>query len=254
MQRASASRKKKSKKVGKNEVINFYTKIKKDDDVIDKNPNYEQHKIKLNSRIAVVGSSGSGKTNTVINLIKKFSGTFFQIIICTKDSDEPLYNLLREKMSEEELTIFEGEIPDMSDYDKEQPRLIIFDDLVLEGKKTQAKIAEWFIRSRKKSFTCCYISQSYFGIPSIIRKNINYLILKKISSIRDLNMIMKDYSLDLTKHQLLSMYKYATKSGICDFLMVDIDADDENRFRHNWLQILDPRHFLPNPISESSSF
>jgi len=48
------------------------------------NPNYELHHIEIPMRACIIGSSGSGKTNTLINLIKLFGNTFQNIYIITK--------------------------------------------------------------------------------------------------------------------------------------------------------------------------
>jgi len=63
-------------------MINYYEKIKNKSNIF--NPNFEQHKMKIPMRLGIVGSSGSGKTNCVINLLKIFNGTFDTIEIFTK--------------------------------------------------------------------------------------------------------------------------------------------------------------------------
>ena len=61
------------------------------------NPNYEIHHIEIPFRMLIIGSSGSGKTMTLINLFRAFSGTFQNIHIITKNADEPLYNYVVKK-------------------------------------------------------------------------------------------------------------------------------------------------------------
>jgi GTPase SAR1 family protein len=220
-------------KSSSNNVINFYSKI----------PESKQKKYESNAglnppfRLLVVGSSGSGKSNTVINLIYNMPNYFYSISIITKNADEPLYNFLKKKLGDS-VCIYEGldDIPPLDSYDKSVPHLVIFDDLVLE--KNQDKIIEYFVRGRKLNISTVYISQSYFRTPKTIRANINYLILKKISSNRDLGLILNDYSLGVSKEQLYSIYKYATKNKF-DFLLIDIDAPEEERFRHNFGMIIE---------------
>ena len=62
----------------------------------------------------------------------------------------------------------------MSEYDDNTSKLIIFDDLVFEGRQTQEQIEQYFIRGRKAGWSMIYISQSYFGIPKTIRINVQY--------------------------------------------------------------------------------
>jgi hypothetical protein len=56
------------------------------------NPNYNVHDIKI--RMIVVSSSGSGKTNVVVNLTNMLNGTFNHIYIYTRCKAEPLYQFL----------------------------------------------------------------------------------------------------------------------------------------------------------------
>jgi hypothetical protein len=50
-------------------------------------------------------------------------------------------------------------------------------------------------------------------------------------------MIMNDFSLGVDKEVLVSMYKFCTQER-SDFLMIDIDAPPEKRFRHNLLNLI----------------
>lgn len=216
----------------KDEIINFYSKI----------PNSKEKKYESNAglkppfRLLIVGSSGSGKTNTLINLIYNMPNYFHTITICTKNADEPLYQYLKKKL-DDSVSLCEGldEIPPLDSYDKSVPHLVVFDDMVLE--RNQDAMIEYFVRARKLNISTVYISQSYFRVPKTIRANINYLILKKISSNRDLSMILTDYSLGVSKEELYKVYKYATKE-MFSFLLVDLEADENEKFRKNWNSIL----------------
>ncbi len=84
-----------------------------------------------------------------------------------------------------------------------------------------------------------FLTQSFFKCPKSIRLNCNYIILLKLSSMKDLSEILKDFNLGVNPKELLQMYKVATKEPK-NFLMVDVDADPEKRFRHNFLKILGP--------------
>jgi len=215
-------------------LINFYEKIGKG----GLNNKYTNSNKAINFmhpfRAIVVGSSGSGKSNFVLNLIyetSKYGGTFNNIIIVTKNKDEPLYNYLVEKIPD--VIIYEGidNVPDLNSFDKEEQTLIIFDDLILE--KDQKTIGEYYIRCRKLNCSVAYLTQSYFMTPKIIRQNANYIILKKVANLRDLNLILSEYNLNIDKKQLLNYYKKATQN-ISSFLLIDVNADDSKKFRINW--------------------
>jgi hypothetical protein len=70
--------------------------------------------------------------------------------------------------------------------DKEENNLIVLDDLVNESEKAQKPICDYFIRCRKKNCSIIYISQSFYAVPKMIRDNISYLIIKQVSSMKNL--------------------------------------------------------------------
>ena len=52
----------------------------------------------------------------------------------------------------------------------------------------------------------------------------------KLSGLREINMILREFSLNVDKETLLRIYDYATKNKFYP-LMCDLDAQAENRFR-----------------------
>lgn len=193
------------------------------------NPNYGiSHDIQLPARIGIVGSSGSGKTNILLDLLHRFStpkGTFKGLLIYLRSRHEPLYQYLAEKVPETKFVEVSSESDIMSVDDVDEQTLVVFDDLILADKKTQAAIGEYFIRGRKKGLTCVYISQNYFGIPKIIRQQLSYIILKKINSSKDLNLILNEFPLDMDIKELKSIYATCNK-GIESSLMIDLNKGD----------------------------
>lgn len=209
------------------------------------NPSYDKCKIKHPFRMAIVAQSGGGKTTVITDLIYRMQNTFGLIVLCIKHADEPLYNYLRSKVKPESIEVYEnGEVPPVNRYkDFDGQVLIIFDDLVNEGRKTQDAIKEYFIRGRKgcknnQGISMAYLSQSYYGIQKMIRIQCNYIILKKLNSTKDLNMIMKDFSLGLEKDYLIELYKFCT-DDMGSFLLVDVDVPPEQRFRKGFLDVLE---------------
>ena len=203
------------------------------------NPNVHLHGLeKLPFRLVCVAPSGSGKTNMILNLIEKFSkgkGTFNSITIITRNKGEPLYEYLEEK-SEKKVKIEEGleNLPAMDTFDKDLQHLVVFDDMVLE--KNQKVMSEMYIRGRKRGISVCYLSQSFYKIPKTIRSNCNYFVLLKLSGKRDLNLILSEFELGVTKQELMEMYEDATKEKF-SFLLVDVEAEKEKKFRKNFLEL-----------------
>ena len=229
-------------------MINYYEKIPKKYLTKYHNPNIREHGIKIPFRMLIVGASGAGKTNVARNIISKMSDTFGNIKVICKNSDEPLYQDLMRKIPHDQLQITEGminfpKLDDPKDFHPELQHLVIFDDLVME--RDQKQICEFFIRARKiaKGVSCMYLTQSYFQTPIMIRKNVNYIILKKLSNQGDLKRILKEYDLGVNAQTLLKMYEYAVDASKTNFLMIDIDASPSERFRKNFTEILNPAWF-----------
>lgn len=207
-------------------IKNFYTLTKKKK---IRNPGYQKHGFELPAYCICIGGSGSGKTNVLMQFLSLTTDTFDNIVICTRNKDEPLYNLLQDKIPD--ITFYESEVPDIEEFNGSKMSLIVFDDLVLD-KQLNIKISEYFIRGRKRNITVFYLSQSFYKIPKLIRINARYVIIKKLSSLKDLKLIISEYSLDNIDN-ILELYKDATKT-FTDFLLIDTF---NNRFRKNFTNI-----------------
>jgi hypothetical protein len=164
--------------------------------------------------------------------------TFEKIFIVTKNKDEPLYNYLEDRLGDKGVIIKEGitELPDLDKLDKEENNLIVLDDLVNEPLKQQRPICDYFIRARKKNCSIIYISQSFYGVPKLVRDNISYLIIKQVSSMKNLTMICRECSLGIEKKELKKIYDDATQSKQ-DFLLIDLEGNKDEKFRKNFDEI-----------------
>lgn len=231
------------KKSSNDGLINFYETMPKSFIKKYHNPHYEDHMIQVPCRIGIFSGSGGGKTLTILNIIKKMSSTFNKIVICTKNSDEPLYNYLQSKLKMgDEIDVFEnGEIPPMDDYTNAGQVLMIFDDLV-NTKSAQPAIQEYFIRARKigGGISLIYSSQSYFGVPKNIRLQMNYIILKRLNSLRDLSIILSDHQLGMDKKKFYKLYNECVKDSKTNFFMIRCEEGDVNdKFTKNFTGRLD---------------
>jgi len=209
--------------------INFYSLLKNKKII---NPNYNLHKIKLPFRMLIASPSGSGKTNMLCNLIYHMDNTFHEIIICVKSADEPLYELMIDKLKN--ITIYEnGETPLITNYsiiDKNtnrlkkldnKQRLIIFDDLILD-KNANKCAEEYYIKGRKLGFSMVYLGQSFYQIPKMIRSNSQYFILGRNLLKKDLRMILSSFPTDKTLDEFASLYNSLTTEDL-DAIIIDIE-------------------------------
>ena len=210
------------------------------------NPNYGKHGIKVPFRMLIVGASGAGKSNIVLNMIRIMNNTFHKIILYTRNKKEPLYEYLESKLEDNDdlLEVHEGLDHLRSvNIDKEYfgQTLIIFDDLVNE--KNQDIIGEMFLRGRKIGISLMYLTQKYAKVPTLVREQLNYLIMKKISGKRDITYLMRNHALNGSIEQLLNMYQYCIDDKITNFLLIDLEASSERAFRKNFNDILNIEAF-----------
>jgi hypothetical protein len=223
-------------------IVNMYERMPTEfQDKVD-NPNFNLHKLKLPFRMCIVAPSGSGKTNFLVNLISIFScgekGTFQTINIITRNKDEPLYKWITSKC--EQINIKEGlsNTPQLDKFDKDFNHLVVWDDLVLS--KDLSMVEQYYIRARKLNVSVIFISQSYFKIPKVIRNNCSYMVLLKLSGQREVNIILSEFGLGITKEELVSIYEYATQQKLSP-LLIDMEADPSERFRKGLIEIINIR-------------
>ena len=233
---------KKKEPAPRSEVINIYEHLPASLRPKYHNPYYKEHLLSHPFRIIVVGNSGSGKTTIALNIISKMKDTFDYIVLCCQNAQEPLYLFLKSKVKDDQLTICEGiqELPNMDSLDEDCQYLFIFDDLCNESSKDHKKIKDLFIRGRKlaNGVSMMYLTQSYFAVPRLIRLNSTNVMLKKLSSMRDLNMILADFRLDVSKEELQKMYKQCTDQ-FENFFHIDVATNDDTmRFRKNFTEPL----------------
>ena len=232
------SKKKNLANIDNNEMVNFYAHKKMKEFITEyDNPHFDSHQITIPFRISVIGASGGGKTQWVLNFLSRAQNTFGHIYVCYK-APEPLYQFLEKSIGADRITFFTqlSKFILPQDVPKDKQVLMLFDDCVTYSEKDQQLISEYFIRGRKigRGVSMCYLSQSFFRIPKIIRLQCNYLILLKLGSKRDLALILSDYGLGVDKDELMSLYKDATRIPF-DFLKVATnERDDNKRFSKNW--------------------
>jgi hypothetical protein len=231
--------KKKDKDIEGGKIVNMYERIPKE--FLDKsfNPNFHLHMLKLPFRMCIVSPSGSGKTNFLINLLRLFScgddGSFSTINIITRNKDEVLYKWITTKCDQIQITEGLQTTPPLDKFDKDKNHLVVWDDLVLA--KDLSMVENYYIRARKMSTSCIFISQSYFKIPKIIRNNCSYMVLLKLSGDREVKLILSEFGLGVTKEELLELYKYATGEKFSP-LIIDMEESPDKRFRKGFTEIL----------------
>jgi hypothetical protein len=91
-----------------------------------------------------------------------------------------------------------------------------------------------------------YLSQSFFKIPKIIRLQCDYVFIIKTPNLRDLNLILTEFSLNATKEQMTNMYNYVCNSEeFGNFFLIDMKASQNSglTYRKNFITKLLPSNF-----------
>ena len=86
------------------------------------------------------------------------------------------------------------------------------------------------------------LSQAYHSIPIFIRKNSQYVVILKLGGQREVNRILSDFGLGVSKEQMLGMYEFATSQKFSP-LLIDTEAEKDKKFRKGFLEVLDPSAF-----------
>ena len=214
------------------DLTNFYSLLPKNKDKLP--AGFKNHMIERNSRILMIGASGTGKSNALMNYIEKSSGEYEQIIICSfSTTDEPFYQYLKNKIPEVELINDINEVPPVQSFDdddKKISKLIVFDDFICLNKKQMKILEDYAISSRKFGFTTVYISQNYTSVSKIISRNCNYIFCFKINDRISIKRIISNHGLSdhYTPEQIEKYYHYCISRPL-GFLLIDLKTTDSSK-------------------------
>ena len=203
-------------------------------------------------RILIIGVSGSGKTNALLNLIKEHDD-IDKIYLYAKDLSETKYGFLIKKHEDVAIknlidsnafiecsNTMDDVHENIDEYspNRERKILIVFDDMIADimtNKKFQAIIKDLFIRCRKLNISLVFITQSYFSVPKDVRLNSTHYLIMKINNRRELQNIAITHSADIDYKDFMKIYRECTIEPYY-FLTIDttLPASDSLRFRKNY--------------------
>ena len=202
----------------------------------------------------IIGSSGSGKTNVLFNLIQQDNRSLIdKIYLYAKDLSERKYQFLIKKGEDAGIQnlndpsafiAYSNPMDDVYnnivDYNPKRKRniLIVFDDMIADimtNRKFQAIIKELFIRCRKLNISLVFITQPYFNVPKEVRLNSTHCLIMKIHNKRELQQIAMNHSADIDYKDFLKIYRNCTKEPY-SFFTIDtaLPVDNPMRFRKNF--------------------
>ena len=198
-------------------------------------------------RILIIGGSGSGKANILLNLINE-QKDINKIYLYEKDLSEPKYEYLiknRENAGIKHVkdgnafiqcsNTMDDVYKNNDDYNPNRRRriLIFFDDMIADimtNKKFQAIIKELFIRCRKINISLVFITQSYFSVPKDVRLNSTHYFIMKINNKRELQNIAINHSADIDYKDFMEIYREYTKESY-NFLTINTTLPSSNPLR-----------------------
>ena len=178
-------------------------------------------------RILIIGGSGTGKTNALLNLIEN-QPDIGKIYLYAKDPYEAKYKYLidmREKVGLNHFNdpkVFIEYSNDMQDLyknfdeynpDKERKMSIVFDDMIadmINSKKLNSVVTKLFIRGRKLNVALVFITQSYFKVRKDVRLNTTHFFITEIPNKKELQQIILNHSSDVSTKDFINIYKNYT--------------------------------------------
>ena len=187
--------------------------------------NFENTQIRPGSRILCVGNN----KHTLLHYIHKSPYTFSKMFIYHKH-DSMLYDLLKEQLGDQvEFHTSLAELPTITDMRKDahdDERYLVVFDCMTEIERNPIAI-DYFLYSRPNNITLFCMTKSRCSmIPPIIRSNMHYLLLSKITNQKDWNLILSEF--DTEDKQLRDFYKNATKENL-SFLKIDTGQCESNK-------------------------
>ena len=206
-------------------------------------------------RILIIGGSGTGKTNALLNLINN-QQDIDKIYLYAKDPYEDKYQYLINKRESVGLKHFNDPKAfveysnDMQDVykninyynpNKENKILIVFDDMIadmINNKKLNSIVTELFIRGRKLNISLVFITQSYFKVPKDVKLNTTHFFIMKIPNKRELQETALNHSSDTDFKDFVRTYKkYKNKPYSFSVNDTTLASVNSLRFRKNLYDI-----------------
>ena len=154
-------------------------------------------------RILIIGDSGSGKTNALLNLINN-QLDIDKAYLYAKDPYEKKYQFVINKRESTRLKYFndpkaviehsshmQDVYKNIEEYNigRKWEILIVFDYMIadmINNKKLNSAVTELFIKGRKLNISLFFITQSYFKVRKVVRLNFTHFFIIKIRNKRKL--------------------------------------------------------------------
>ena len=180
-------------------------------------------------KVLVIGGSGSGKTNVLLNLINDQPPDIDKITYMSKiHLNQSISCLL---MKKKKVGIEKQKVPKQlidysltvnDDYEnlegcnrtEKRIVLIVFDDIIedMESNKELTPIViEFFFRRRKLNIGLAFISQSSFKVPEAVKLNATHYFTKKVPKKGELQQIASNHLSEIDFKDFMKLCKHCIK-------------------------------------------
>ena len=121
--------------------------------------------------------------------------------------------------------------------EKENKILIFFNYMIadmIQNKKLNSKVTNFFIRERRLNISLVFVTQSYFKVPKDVRLNTTHFFITKTLSKRELQQIVINHSSDINTKDFVNIYRKCTAEPYLFFVSdTTLAPDNPLRFRKN---------------------
>ena len=167
-------------------------------------------------QMLVCGRTGSGKTNTVMYMLRKPLVYYDKIYLYTRNPHQDkvqdlkkVMDVVSQRVGCDVLEIKDpDDIMDTKEYPEGIRKIVIFDDLVNAPQNIQSKIANHFTDGRHQQISPIYLTQSYYDTPQKLRLNCSHMILYTPPTKNHCNLIAKENMIDPGLFVTLGPYEF----------------------------------------------
>jgi hypothetical protein len=194
-------------------------------------------------RMAIAGPSGSGKSNLMLNMMLKWL-YYDQLIVCARDIGEDKYVLVKKFMEEvaekrkkklKDILIFithPRDLPAVESFSKTTQTLVVFDDMNSLSEADQGRIVDYFTFGRKFGCSMIYLAQRYLKVPSLLRSNIDWVVLFKVRSDAEMRTLYMDQGGgDVDIEEFKKIYRECTAKKYGYLVINSAATNNTERFR-----------------------
>ena len=190
--------------------------------LINHNSNWPDHPY----RILIIGSSGSGKTKVLLNLIKHQQPGIDKIYLYVKNPFKSKYILLRNRREKVGIKkILKSNTTYwllkskwclwqfrrlQSNKESESVNSVWWNDIEA-NKKLSSIVTEVFLWGKKLNISLGFILQRYLNLPKTIRLNATHYFIIEIPDKREIQQLASSYAFDNEFKDFMKIYKGYTK-------------------------------------------